>query len=333
MNIHSLNRFLDFTSDPRMLHNFIPAISRRRRVASLLRNARHLNGRELLVAFTCDVELAYGSHRVNRNNPNMSTLLRSILDSSIIDTVFVEGHLVEENAGDLCLLRKRGVEIGLHGYRHELWGRSQWYLPDRPTAQEQRKVLLEAGMQAFLDAGLLRPVIFRAPNLVVDTSTLGLLVKNGFCVDSSLPSHRGVLPIPQFFDEAESLVRIPVTSDPIPLLTRKGALPYYRYTVFNLKTLAEMRRERLLKHLSRIVALQEALGFSPHIVILSHSWEFSNPVAENGNYGYCSPRNFEVIQFLDSTFSEAFSVKHATISALAELLKRTNSNQQQSCAG
>jgi hypothetical protein len=151
---------------------------------------------------------------------------------------------------------------------------------------------------------------------------MNLLVEGGFRVDSYLPSHRGVLPVPQFFGGLGGLVRIPVTADPTPSLSRKGILPYYRFRTCSLRSLREMEKGELLQYVSREVTLQEALGFSPHIVILSHSWEFLNPNVGCPSQDYCCPENFEFLQGLYSTLSSKFNVGHMSMSALAEILAK-----------
>jgi len=276
---------------------------------------------QLFVVLTYDVEREYGSHRLKGNGATVPLFLRSMQDAAENATIFVEGSLVEENSEILRSLEKKGIEIGLHGYRHELWGPAQWYLADKPLTLKRRNSLLDAAIEAFRSSGLRRPVVFRAPNLAADSSTMLLLLEKGFHVDSSLPAHRGVPPIPQFFGGPEGLIRIPVTAEPTPSLSRKRIFPYYRYRTCNLKSLKEMRNDELLRYVSRIAALQEALGFPPHLVIVSHSWEFLNPLIDHQDYSYCSPANFEFLHELVRILSENFDEKRVSISTLAEFFK------------
>jgi peptidoglycan/xylan/chitin deacetylase (PgdA/CDA1 family) len=315
---HYLNRILDLVFDQRMPHNLIPTMLRTRKLRRMISQAEPLGRGQLLVALTFDVEREYGSDRVKGNSATASQFLASLQDAPENVTIFVEGSLVEENSEALRSLQWKGIEIGLHGYRHELWGRPQWYLRDRPLRPDQREALIEAGIEAFRKAGLRRPVVFRSPNLVADTSTLRLLLENRFRVDSSLPSHRGVLPAPQFFGGPEGLIRVPVTADPMPSLSCKAVLPYCTYRACNLRNLKEMRKEELLQRVSRIGTLQEVLGFQPHIVILCHSWEFLSPRINHRDYSYCSPANFEFLRNLNQTLSDRFSVRHVSMSTLAE---------------
>lgn len=325
MDSHYLNRILDLALDPRIPPNLFVTLLRTHRLRHMMDKGKPHGGDRLFIAHTFDVERNYGSDRAEGTCGEVSQFLATLGDVRTDITIFVEGSLIEENSRALRSLQQRGIEIGLHGYHHELWGRSQWYLPDRPLTLERKRALLKAGIEAFQSAGLPRPVMFRSPNLVADMSTVHLLAEEGFRVDSSLPSHRGVLPVPQFFGRLGGLVRIPVTADPIPSLSRKGLLPYYRYRTCSLKGLREMSKEELLQYVSRIVTLQETLGFPPHILSLSHSWEFLNPLLSNSGYDYCCPENFEFLRDLDCMLFDKFNVRHVSMSALAEMLGKNHS--------
>jgi len=305
-----------------MPHNLIATMLRARKLRAVMDHAHPRKGRQLFLAITFDVECEYGSHRIKGGSATVPIFLKNLQNALLDTTIFVEGSLVEENSEILRSLERQGIEIGLHGYRHELWGPPQWYLADKPLTGEEKNSLLDVAIEAFRSSGLRRPVVFRAPNLTADTSTMLMLLEKGFHVDSSLPAHRGVLPVPQFFGGPKGLVRIPVTVEPTPLLSRKCIFPYYRYRACNLKSLKEMRNDELLQYVSRISALQEALGFPPHLIILSHSWEFLNPTIDHQDYSYCSPANFEFLRNLDRILSENFNVKRVSISALAELFKK-----------
>lgn len=320
MDTCCLGRILDLVFDPRMPHSFTTRMLRARKLRQIMKCAQPpTEPRTVFLVLTFDVESEYGSHPVGGNGVTASQFLGNIQNVSENMTIFVQGSLVQQNSEILRSLERQGIEIGLHGYRHELWGPAQWYLADKPLTLQEKKSLLEAGIEAFRTAGLRSPAIFRSPNLVADTATLRLLAEKGFRVDSSLPSHRGLLPVPVFFGGPEGLIRIPVTVDPTPSLSRKVLLPYYRYFLFDLKNLKEMKTGELLQHVSRVVVLQETLGFLPHLVILCHSWEFLNPLAKE--WDYCCPANFEFLRNLDSILSENFSVRHVSMSTLAEQFK------------
>jgi hypothetical protein len=157
---------------------------------------------------------------------------------------------------------------------------------------------------------------------------MGLLAEKGFTLDSSLPSHRGVPPLPQLLNaKKQTLLRIPVTVDPIPVLSLKHHLPYYRFLVCNLETLKQFTNDEFLDYVTRITSIQVALGCLPHIVVLCHSWEFRNPPPNTRRFKYCSELNFEFLQKLIRLLEQNFSLKHVTMSRLAQRLIETNLQQ------
>lgn len=314
-----LLRFLDFVLDPRMPHNFLGTALRNRKLLSKINTHQNIGG-ELFVALTFDVENEYGSHRLEGGGTTVRPFLEQMRDWDVPATIFVEGCLVGQNADILLELERNEIENGLHGFRHELWGPAQWFLADRPVSSEQKTHLLEVALEDCRAAGLRRPVVFRAPNLTADNSTIELLGENGFQVDSSLPSHRGVLPVPQFPGGLKGIVRIPVTADPIPFLARKSFLPYCRFRVCNLKNLKEITLNGILDIASRIISIQELLGCLPHLVVLSHSWEFSTPLTNDPKYGYCSVTNYEFLREVTNWLRQHFKVRFVSMSDLGKLL-------------
>jgi hypothetical protein len=143
-----------------------------------------------------------------------------------------------------------------------------------------------------------------------------LLTKHGFRVDSSLPSHKGVLPVP-YSGEPEELIRIPISADPHPEFSRAFLIPHFKFRVCNLKTLADMTSQEYVEFAARIASIQQSLGVDPHLVALAHSWEFFDPQDRRREYSYCSPRNFEILRNFVGTLSDNFDVKQVSISDLA----------------
>jgi peptidoglycan/xylan/chitin deacetylase (PgdA/CDA1 family) len=310
-----LERIVDFVTDPRVPHNML-ATKLRAHKFSRLRNASPSRSR-LLVAMTFDVEREYGSTIPSVKRPTERLFLEHVDEYFRVGTIFIEGSLVGMNSDRLRSLQEEGFEIGLHGYKHELWGGAQWYLRDRPLSAKEKDSLVKTALDAFGKAGLDKPNAFRAPNLVIDGSTREILRRNGFTIDSSLPSHRGSLPIPILDHEPNGLVGIPVTADPVPDL-RRLVIPYLRYKVFNLKVLKELSREDISRSLNRIIAIQVERGFPCHIVINAHSWEFYEPTMTE--FSYCSEGNFEFLHNLMGLLAENFGLEYVTMSMLARIL-------------
>lgn len=320
LNIHS--RLLDFILDPRMPYNGF----RNRNYGRLppLEPIKSQDRTQLLVALTFDVENEPWSPS-NGKDDSVDSFLEQILATDPRTTIFVEGALVEETSRQLRSLQEKGVEIGLHGYQHELWGRAQWYLRKSSLNVESKRSLLDKSLEAFNASGLRRPVSFRAPYLVADESTIKLLSAKGYLVDSSLPSHRGVMPVPQYQDQ---LVRIPVTVDPTPRLSHRFCLPYYRFLVCNLKTIREVSKENFFQYLSHTVKLQKSLGFPPHLVILSHSWECAKPSSRvREEHSLYSESNLRFLQSIIDNLSEDYDVKRVTMMGLAQIFRNSAVSQ------
>jgi peptidoglycan/xylan/chitin deacetylase (PgdA/CDA1 family) len=216
------------------------------------------------------------------------------------------------------------VEIGLHGYDHELWGPTQWYLPDRPINVTEKEGLLRKSIEAFETSSLSRPVSFRAPNLVADTSTIRLLLKWEFTADSSLASHRGTYPIPEFVNGGPDMIRIPVSAEPWPSISRIGRIWHYAYRVCNLKTLLGMNEDERRRYLKQVVAVQLALGFQPSLVMLFHSWEFLPPLTSASEYAYCSALNWDFLRALAHTLDDSLDIEFVTLRQLTSFLRDWN---------
>jgi peptidoglycan/xylan/chitin deacetylase (PgdA/CDA1 family) len=314
MNEH-LERIIDFATDPRAPYNILTANSRSRKYGKP-RPADSSQNR-LLIALTFDVEREYGSTAPTVKRATERLFLQHVNEHFPLGTIFIQGSLVEENAVRIRSLQNAGFEIGLHGYNHELWGHAQWYLSDKPMSVEEKDSLVRTALHAFDKAGLTKPSAFRAPNLVIDAPTLDILRKNGFTVDSSLPSHKGSLPIPSLRHDANGLVRIPVSVDPAPDLKARLVIPYLRYRVFNLKTLKELTSQEILQSLSRIVTIQREYGFPAHLVINAHSWEFYEPTIPE--LSYCSETNFTYLRELTNKLAERFGLEYVNMSKLGQI--------------
>lgn len=121
------------------------------------------------------MEREYGSTAPPTKRPTERLFLEHAGEHFPLGTIFIQGSLVEENADRILSLQNAGFEIGLHGYNHELWGRAQWYLSDRPMSVAEKESLVRMALDAFRKVGLRRPGAFRAPNLVIDGPTLEYL--------------------------------------------------------------------------------------------------------------------------------------------------------------
>lgn len=226
-------------------------------------------------------------------------------------TLFVQGSIVEQFAVPLRELQVQH-ELGLHGYFHELWGGPLWFGQPEVTPPDRRPALLQAGLDAFENAGLRRPRSFRAPNLLADDATLALIAKNGFALDSSAPAFRGCAPI---VTKEGPLVRIPVSASPLPNIHRRFGLPTWAYfNLLNVPTFLFLPDERLIEVLSCILAVQRRLKAPQHLVVLAHPWEFADLPLPG-----CSVSNYERFIQRVEFVQNHLRVQMTTLSSVAGL--------------
>lgn len=283
------------------------------------------NDHQISVALTFDIEHDFGSGNIKMDYISVKPFLskiKTIVDKKEIPlTFFVQGNLIEKFS-DLLNNFQKSCELGLHGYAHELWGDEKWFLKDRPVSLSQKEELLRRGINHFIDCGLDRPVSFRAPNMIIDTSAQKLLEKYDFFVDSSAPSYLGITPIPSKPLGPKTRIReIPVTVNPIPKYMRRYfVVPYISYEVFNMKTLLTFSDEYFLHYVKIISQLQIASGFSPHLVFLAHPWEFMDEKPGSKDFDYCSSANYGVLEAKLSKLESEFKTDFVTMKVLYERL-------------
>jgi hypothetical protein len=203
-------------------------------------------------------------------------------------------------------------ELGLHGFHHELWGRSLWFDPKPSASASARRFALQDGLDAFAAAGLPRPLAFRAPYLVADRLTLELLCEYGFILDSSEAAFRGCLPIVTRY---KSLVRIPASASPRPRIRRRFGLPTWApFRLLNLATFVGLPIDELLATIAEIFAVQDSVGVRRHLVVFAHPWEFDELAEYNG-----SPMNYERLKGRVALLSQCMPLTFAPLGEVASL--------------
>lgn len=85
-------------------------------------------------------------------------------------TFFIEGINCEVNPDAVMQIAGRGHELGVHGWRHEVWS---------ALAPEDERALLEDSLAAFATLGI-RPRAFRPPGGELTRNTMELLDELGF---------------------------------------------------------------------------------------------------------------------------------------------------------
>lgn len=314
----------DFLTDPRVFHNIAFTLRKSRKNLSLL---RELDFSQALyqkppLALTFDIERDMTEPFESSESITAEVFLRHFLEfnenKGLKATFFVQGQMVPKLAKILLRARNQGHEVGLHGYSHELWGRNNWITRRLPITPSERERRLELSLCNFEEAGLPRPIAFRAPNFTIDELTYRLLKKKGFKVDSSSPTQRGNF---NSFPVLDGIRSVPVSSSPVPevyvnpFLKVKTALSFTQlhYEGFVQKQLTSLSEVTKL-----ILSYQLANNIKPHLVTYAHNWEFYRQnITDKSNV----EKLFEQALY----FVDRFNMQSLTISQTADFLYKESS--------
>lgn len=260
------------------------------------------------LALTFDIEpyTDYaGKKTIKCAKPFFKRVEKILKKTKTTGTFFVQGDLVGEHKKELRKLEKNH-EIGLHGYAHELWGRA-WFLHGRMGTFKEREALIKKSLEEFRKNKIKRPVSFRAPYMVIDRSSLALLEKYKFKVDSSAPSYKGIKPVIRHLD---GIIEVPASVNPIQKIKFRK-VPYSEYRVFNMHNLKLMKKSELLEYVRDIVKIQKLLKQKPFLVFFAHPWEFH----KNGKKT-CSEGNYKILEDTIKTLKKEFKIKGKKISGI-----------------
>ncbi len=265
-------RLISIFHDSRMPW-FLPRVLLERK----LYNETYKGRAPLKFCLTVDVEQAYGSADLPHEIEHVPVFLDRFADMckalDIKSTLFCQADLIETFQEKLRSLEENGHEIGIHGLHHELWGREKWFLKDPWVPPLERKKLLKKIREIVDSCGLKAVRAFRAPNLVVDLTTLSLIREFGFEIDSSSPAMLGRKPMPKLKD---GICRVPVSRDPKPHIQWKYFMPFGNYIVMNLFNFLKLSDGEILIAIERLREYHRKNKIAPHIVFLCHSWEFQS---------------------------------------------------------
>lgn len=270
-----LHKGLDLLTDRRM-PPYVPALwLRRAQIQRQLSKVTLASRPAVLFSFTVDTEQDHGSgspiHSTETLDPFFDSFAPFMNSHALPATLFIQGDLVKQSAPALRQALAHGFELGLHGYHHELWGSAPWFINEKVLPASQRATTLKTALRAFSECGLPRPVSFRAPNMVIDDPTYRALAAQGFLYDSSPSVFRGVSPLSS---QSHGVHVIPVSADPLPHIRFKRGIPTGEFRVFNFYNLYHLSPDEVVAMADRMVRFQLAHGLTPHLVFLSHSWEF-----------------------------------------------------------
>jgi peptidoglycan/xylan/chitin deacetylase (PgdA/CDA1 family) len=307
-------RCWDFVTDPRLYQGAPTGLWRALRYGRPPSSS--VTGGTLTVCLTVDVEEDWRTPGETAAAEAFLPRFRALAERlGWAATLYVQGSIVPRIVADLHQIDHSRFELGLHGLEHEVWGRARWWqytlgYPSLPLIEKTRR--LEQALTRFRQAGLPRPISFRAPYLTIDTPTLRLLSSSGFSSDSSPASYRGVLPLPR---HEAGLWRIPVTARPYPMVLAKG-LQFLYYPELTVANLDPVRREVTDSIVSTAVHLQQTAGVPPHLVLLMHPWEF----LRNPRIPHAGEENYErLVQWLDG-LAQAYTLRLNTVSRFVRML-------------
>lgn len=102
-------------------------------------------------------------------------------------TIFVAGRFAETYPGLIRDCRRRGHELGTHGWEHGGLEQDEDF---RSASYDRQREWIRLATEAVERASGVRPKVFRAPSLWISETTLRALEDEGYRYDSSVPSRR-----------------------------------------------------------------------------------------------------------------------------------------------
>lgn len=102
-------------------------------------------------------------------------------------TIFVAGRFAESYSALIRECRRRGHELGTHGWEHGGLEEDEDF---RSAGYDQQPRWIRMATAAVKKASGVRPVVFRAPSLWISETTLRALEAEGYRYDSSVPARR-----------------------------------------------------------------------------------------------------------------------------------------------
>jgi hypothetical protein len=131
--------------------------------------------------FTIDVDWVPGSE------VGLEGLLDFCDRRKLIATIFVAGRFAETYPDLIRDCRRRGHELGTHGWEHGGLEKDEDF---RSANYDQQRAWIRLATEAVEKASGVRPVVFRAPSLWISETTLRALEDEGYRYDSSVPARR-----------------------------------------------------------------------------------------------------------------------------------------------
>ena len=256
--------------------------------------------------FTIDVDWVRGSE----------VGLESLLDFcdrwKVKATIFVAGRFAESYPDLIGDCRRRGHELGTHGWEHGSLEQDEDF---RSASYDQQRKWIRLATEAVEKASGVRPVVFRAPSLWISETTLRALEAEGYHYDSSVPARRfdcgfGRVHYLKYFRApsepyrlSSSHLRLPGHSSLIELAPSAFLFPINMATlrVLGLPMMKWMVR-RISRRTSRLV-----FYCHPHEFVHAHQQSFPRNMSK-WNMRSMSPKNFSVLdRFVEHMLLEDYS--------------------------
>jgi len=296
------NKIKSFLLDKRLPH-FLPYTL----IHKFLTKIEIVEPNEILLSLTFDIE----HHSFVEKNylKKFFQKFKNLLKKTR-STLFVCGKIIEEVAKELRKIQK-DCELGLHGYKHELWGDEKWWLNKKPINKKTKIKLIRLSFENFKKNRLKKPISFRAPYMVSNEETLDILNNFGFKVDSSNCTYLNEDVLPSKY---KKIVRIPVSVNPIPIFKKKFLIPFSFYKIFNMENFHVFEKNEILEFVKIVTSFQQANGIRPYLVFLAHPWEFIHVK----NLAYCSPKNYSVLEKIVNILEENYKIKFLKIAELSK---------------
>ena len=227
-------------------------------------------------------------------------------------TIFVTGRFAESYPDLIGDCRRRGHELGTHGWEHGSLEQDEDF---RSASYDQQRKWIRLATEAVEKASGVRPVVFRAPSLWISETTLRALEEEGYRYDSSVPARRfdcgfGRVHYLKYFRApsepyrlSSSHLRLPGASSLIELAPSAFLFP------INMATLRTLGLPVMKWMVSRISRSASRLVFYSHPYEFVHADQQSFPRnMSKWNMRGMTPENFSVLdRFVEHLLLEDYS--------------------------
>jgi hypothetical protein len=243
--------------------------------------------------FTIDVDWVPGSE------VGLEGLLDFCDRRKLKATIFVAGRFAETYADLIRDCRRRGHELGTHGWEHGSLEKDEDF---RSASYDQQRARVRLATEAVEKASGVRPVVFRAPSLWIGETTLRVLEDEGYRYDSSVPARR----FDCGFGRVHYLKYFRAPSEPYRLSSYRLSLPGYSSIIemapsafllpINMATLRVLGLPVMKWMVRRISQRASRLVFycHPHEFVQAHRQSFPRNMSKWNMRGM-GPENFSLL--------------------------------------